>query len=239
MSSTTRPPRRSRRLFWLVTAGAVIVLAIVAAFAVPRIYASVVADDADAAPTVTVDPEGTSSTALDDLSGEWSVQSGSYAGYRVDEVLNGADVTVTGRTEEVSGDLVIDGLTLSEATVTVDVASIATDNGNRDDYFRNDALETDQFPTATFVLTEPLEATSTPTPGEPQTVDVTGELTLHGVTNTVTAELEAVLNGEGGQVAGSIPITFEDFGVTAPNLGFVSVEPTGFVEFLLEVAPSA
>jgi hypothetical protein len=49
-------------------------------------------------------------------------------------------------------------------------------------------------------------------------------------------ELEAVFDGEGGQVAGSIPITFADFGVEAPNLGFVSVEPDGFVEFSLTIA---
>ena len=41
----------------------------------------------------------------------------------------------------------------------------------------------------------------------------------------MTVELEAVLNDGSGQVAGSIPITFADFGVEAPNLGFVSVEP--------------
>nr|WP_245542796.1 hypothetical protein [Pseudoclavibacter soli] len=36
--------------------------------------------------------------------------------------------------------------------------------------------------------------------------------------------------------AGSIPITFADFGVTAPSLGFVSVEDHGEVEFLLNLA---
>ena len=59
------------------------------------------------------------------------------------------------------------------------------------------------------------------------------------MTQQVTTELEAVLSGDGGQIAGSIPITFEDYGVTAPDLGFVSVEPTGFIEFLLVVDPAA
>ena len=75
-----------------------------------------------------------------------------------------------------------------------------------------------------------------PKVGEVQTVQATGDLTLAGVTKTVTVELQAVLNGETGQVAGAIPITFADYGVEAPNLGFVSVEPQGSVEFSLEIA---
>ncbi len=223
----------------LAVAGGLVVLAVIAAFVGPRIYAAVMADSAADEPTVTVEPEASTVEDASDLSGTWTVGEGSYAGYRLDEVLNGADVTVTGRTEQVTGDLTIDGLTLSAATITVDMASIATDNSSRDDYFRGEALETDRFPEATFVLTEPVEATGAPVAGEPQTLTVTGDLTVHGVTQQVTAELEAVLSGDGGQIAGSIPITFEDYGVTAPNLGFVSVEPTGFIEFLLVVDPAA
>jgi polyisoprenoid-binding protein YceI len=228
--------RRAKIL--LAIAGGLVLLAVIAAFAVPRIYASVMEDSAAEAPSVSLEPETSTVEDASDLTGTWTVGEGSYAGYRLDEVLNGTDVTVTGRTEQVTGELTIDGLTLSAATITVDMASIATDNGNRDEYFRNDALETDQYPEATFVLTEPVEATGAPVAGETQTLSVTGELTVHGVTQTVTAELEAGLSGDGGQIAGSIPITFEDFGVTPPDLGFVSVEPTGFIEFLLAVDPA-
>jgi polyisoprenoid-binding protein YceI len=134
----------------------------------------------------------------------------------------------------VSGSLTADGLTLTDAAVTVDVASISTPEPPRDIYFRDVALEVSTFPEATFALTEPVTA-ETPTPGEPQTFEATGELTLHGVTQEVTAELQAVLTASGGQVSGSIPITFEDYGVEAPSLGFVEVEDQGFVEFLLNL----
>lgn len=229
----------SRRAKILLAASVtLVVVGLILAFVVPRIYAAIMADSAAEEPTVAVQPEESTVEDASDLTGDWTVGEGSYAGYRLDEVLNGADVTVTGRTEQVTGDLTIDGLTLSAATITVDMASIATDNGSRDEYFRNNALETYRFPEATFVLTEPVEATGTPVAGEPQTLAVTGELTVHGVTQTVTADLEAALSGDGGQIAGSIPITFEDFDVTAPDLGFVSVEPTGFIEFLLVVDPA-
>ena len=83
-----------------------------------------------------------------------------------------------------------------------------------------------------------MTADATPVIGEVQTVSATGDLTIAGVTRSVTVELEAVLNADGGQVAGSIPITFADFGVEAPNLGFVSVEPDGFIEFSLVIVPA-
>ncbi|GAA2448393.1 YceI family protein [Agromyces soli] len=219
-------------------AAAALVLGATAAIAGPIIYRDVIAAKPDTAPTVTAAPEASASDAAEagDLSGAWTVADGSFAGYRVDEVLNGTDVTVTGRTEQVTGELTVAGLTLESASFEVDVASIATDSANRDDYFRSEALRTDEFPTASFVLTEPISVDAAPAVGEVRTVQATGELTLAGVTKPVTVELQAVLNGASGQVAGSIPITFADFGVAAPNLGFVSVEPTGTVEFSLELS---
>ncbi|MFF2277008.1 YceI family protein [Agromyces sp. NPDC058126] len=230
--------KRTKIITASILAGA-LALGATAAIAGPIIYRDVIVGEADAAPSVTVSPTDSSaadaSGATGDLSGAWVVADGSFAGYRVDEVLNGTDVTVTGRTEEVTGELTVDGLTLTDASFTVDVASIATDSGNRDDYFRSTAMRADEFPTAGFVLTEPITVATAPTAGEVQQVTATGELTLAGVTRAVTVVLEAVLNGAGGQVAGSIPITFADFGVEAPDLGFVSVEPDGFVEFSLEL----
>jgi polyisoprenoid-binding protein YceI len=201
----------------------------------PGLYASYAAGVVDAPPALErIEPGTKTAVDLETLSGTWSVGEGSYAGYRVNEVLQGNDVTVTGRTEEVTGTLTADGLTLTDAVVTVNVASISTPEPPRDIYFRDVALEVSTYPDATFTLTEPVTA-ETPTPGEPQSFEAPGELTLHGVTQQVTAELQAVLTGDGGQVSGSIPITFEDFGVEAPSLGFVEVEDQGFVEFLLNL----
>ncbi|WP_022894637.1 YceI family protein [Agromyces subbeticus] len=233
--------KRTKIITVSIVAGA-IVLGATAAIAGPIFYRDVIVGEAEAAPSVTAAPTATSGTdaeaAASDLSGSWNVATGSYAGYRLDEVLNGTDVTVVGRTEEVAGSLTVEGDTLTAGEITVDMASIATDSGNRDAYFRDTALRTSEFPTATFTLTAPVTATAAPVAGEVQTVTATGDLTIAGVTRSVSVELEAVLNGADGQVAGSIPITFADFGVEAPNLGFVSVEPDGFIEFSLVLAPA-
>jgi len=219
----------------------VVLLGGVAAVAGPIVYRDVIVGEAESVPTVTAAPSATAGTSTIDpaaLSGTWAVTDGSFAGYRVDEVLNNTDVTVVGRTEEVTGSLTVEDLTLSAADLTVDVASITTDSSSRDSYFRDNALRVSEYPEATFTLTGPVTAAATPVIGEVQALTATGDLTIAGVTRSVTVELEAVLNDGSGQVAGSIPITFADFGVEAPNLGFVSVEPDGFVEFSLVIVPA-
>ncbi len=199
----------------------------------PYLYAAYLGSVVSPLPSLSAAGTGTA-VNVDHLSGQWTVGPGSFAGYRVKEVLNGQQVTVTGRTSTVTGTLTVHDLTLTAARVTVEVGSIKTTEPARDAYFRDSALEVGRFPTAVFTLTEPVTATR-PEPGAPQTFTATGTLTLHGVTRTVKVAVQAALTENGGQVSGSIPITFADFGVQAPNLGFVSVEGSGSVEFLLDL----
>lgn len=224
-----------------ITGGVIVVVGGAAVVFGPAVYAGYANSVVDAAPTIapaTTSPTDAATTPAvnaDDLSGTWSVGADSFAGYRVDEVLQNQDVTVTGRTADVTGDLTVDALSLTAATVTVDVASIATDESARDAYFRDTAMNVGEFPTATFTLTEPVTIQA-PVDGVAQTVSAAGELTMHGVTQPVTVDLQAALTDAGGQVVGSIPITFSDYDVVAPDLGFVSVEDAGSVEFSLNVA---
>jgi polyisoprenoid-binding protein YceI len=233
--------QKKTKIGLLIAGGAVVVIGGAALAFGPAVYADYANNNADAAPTIAATTPSTSESApatevnADDLSGTWSVGADSFAGYRLDEVLQGNDVTVTGRTDDVTGDLTVDNLSLTDATITVDVASIATDESARDAYFRDTAMEVGEFPTATFTLTEPVTLEA-PVAGVAQTFDATGELTMHGVAQPVTVELQAALTDSGGQVVGSIPITFSDYGVDAPDLGFVTVEDTGSVEFSLNVA---
>jgi polyisoprenoid-binding protein YceI len=211
---------------------AIVVLGIAGTVWGPGLYADWANANADAAPVLDVadkapvaDPGG--------LDGAWTARSGSFAGYRVNEVLRGEHVTVTGRTEQVEADVTLDAGTVTAATVTVDMASIATDEPPRDQYFRSTALSTGTFPTATFALTAPAAL-----PDGATAVDLTGDLTIHGVTHQVTVHAQVAQPGSDAlQVVGSVPLTFADYGVRAPALGFVTVEHTGSVEFSLALAP--
>ncbi|WIB77643.1 YceI family protein [Curtobacterium sp. MCPF17_002] len=215
-----------------ISAG-VVVIAAAAAIAGPVIYANTVNGQAAAAPSVSA----SSSASLDatDADGTWTSRGTSFAGYRVHEVLQGNDVNVVGRTKDVTGTAEVDGGSLTKATVTVQVAKISTPESARDQYFRSTALQTDRFPTATFTLTKPVDVSGA-LDGATQDVTLTGTMDLHGVEQPVTADAQVAV-GAGGtvQVAGSVPITFADYGVEAPSLGFVTVDGKGAVEFSLDL----
>ena len=228
-----------KRRLWLLIGLLAAVVAVVAFVAGPRIYAAMQPEAR--APLSVSSPTASSPTLLATTAerptaednGTWNVASGSQAGYRIDEVLNGADVTVVGRTEKVSGTATVADGVLTAATVVVDVASITTDSGSRDSYFRSTALRTSQFPTATFTLGTPV--TLPQIGASPVQVPVAGTLELAGQKRDVTATLSVVRDGERVSASGAIPVTVSDYGIQAPDLGFVKVEPAGQVEFLVHL----
>ena len=113
------------------------------------------------------------------------------------------------------------------------MTAITTNDDRRDDNVHA-ALETDQYATATFTLTAPIELGDAAASGEVVAVDATGELTIHGVTTTVTMPLEAQLVDGLVVIVGATDITFADYGVSVPSAPIVvSAEDTGVLELQL------
>lgn len=166
-----------------------------------------------------------------DLQGEPTV---SFAGFRVDEVLsNIGDFTAVGRTAKVSGSIELTGTALVAATVEVQMGTLATDNSFRDGQIYR-ALNTSEFPLATFTLVEPVELPAAMADGEAFSGPAVGDLTVKGTTNRVTFDLDAQLVGDRIVAVGSSDVIFSDFGVTAPTAPIVvSVEDHGVMEFQL------
>jgi polyisoprenoid-binding protein YceI len=165
--------------------------------------------------------------------GVWSVAADSTLGYRVQEVLGGIDVEGAGRTSDVTGSLTIAGNQASAAEFTVQMGSITSDSDRRDGQFRGRIMSVDEFPTATFVLTAPIDFGAVPAEGESLTATATGDLTLRGVTRSVTFDVEAKLEGGRIGVLGSIPILFSDYSIPDPSNGFAVVKDNGLLEFVL------
>ena len=162
----------------------------------------------------------------------------SELGYRVKEVLFGVDTEAVGRTNQITGSLMIDGTAVTDAEFTVDVASISSDESRRDGQFRGRIMSTDEFPTAVFTLTAPIELGTQPADGVEVATSATGELTLRGVTNPVTFDLTAKLeNGKIG-VLGNIPVVFADYSIANPSFGGVTTEDNGQLEFVLVFEPA-
>ena len=224
--------RRTKVLLGI--AAGVVVVGAAGVIGGPIVYANLVNSAADAAPSLA--PTGDATLSATEADGTWTSTSTGFAGYRVHEVLRGQDVTVTGRTKDVEARATVADGSLTAAAVTVQVASISTPESARDDYFRGTAMQTDRFPTATFRVTAPVDVRAALAGTDPD-VALRGELTLHGVTKPVTADAQLGVDRDGHvQVAGSVPITFADYGVQAPDLGFVRVDDHGAVEFSVELA---
>ncbi len=220
----------------LILAGIVLVLAIAAVWGGSVIYANVQNGRASGELTLSPQATGTGAPAAIDpaeLSGTWTIAPGSQAGYRVDEVLNGQHTTVVGRTDEVKGQATIEGTSLTAARVVVEMNGLVTDNDSRDRQFQS-FVKTLDFPTSTFTLTKPVDIGAVT--GGATTVPAAGDLTIAGVTQPVTTSLKAQATSAGVEVQGSIPISFADFGVEAPNLVFVKVEDSGTIEMLLTLS---
>jgi polyisoprenoid-binding protein YceI len=195
-----------------------------------------------AAESAEEEAEASGDTApIDSVDGTWSVIAGdgadtsTFVGYRVQEELaNVGAKTAVGRTPAVTGTLEIDGTTIAVVDVEADLTQLASDESGRDGQMRSQALETTAFPSATFTLTEPIELDAVPAEGERISTTGTGDLTIHGATNSVDVTLEAELVGSRIVVTGTAPIVFADYDIEKPqSFRVLSIEDNGEMEFQL------
>jgi len=151
---------------------------------------------------------------LADLSGTYVLDP---AHTRVGFVARHAMVTkVRGQFDDFDGTAVIDGadFTKSSVSLTIQVASIDTRNEQRDGHLRsNDFLSMEEYPQITFVSTAVSQT-------GPTSFEVTGDLTIKGVTNSITIPFEfegAATDPFGNERVGfdgSVAINRRDYGVT-------------------------
>jgi polyisoprenoid-binding protein YceI len=176
-------------------------------------------------------------TGADELAGTWTIAPGSesFVGYRVQEELATIGTfTAVGRTQNVTGTLEFDGEAITAVQVTADLTTLASDSNMRDGQLKRQALETNTYPTATFVLTSTIELDEIPAEGETLSATAVGDLTLHGVTRSVSIPLEGQLVNGFVVVVGSLDIKFADFGIQKPtSQAVLGVEDHGLLELQL------
>src|SRR2546423_7530801 len=193
-------------------------------------------------------PSTSASTSPDSSTGAgtWTVGSGSQAGYRVREKLASlsAPSDAVGRTTAVTGTLTLTQsasvYSVTAADFTVDVSKLTSDQSRRDQRIHSQGLQSDRYPTATFKLTAPIALTTDAASGQTVHVSATGDLTLHGVTRSVTIPIDARLTASKIELVGSITFPFSEFGMTPPSVGgFVTVQNNATMEFQLLLAQGA
>jgi polyisoprenoid-binding protein YceI len=136
--------------------------------------------------------------------------------------------TFDGRTDQMSGTIEVDPAAVGDSVtvvLSVDLASLDTGIGKRNGHMRDNHLETDRFPTATFVgATVVSPAGAVLTPGQPVTLEVDGTFTLHGVARrmrvsvTVTATDANTIRFET-----EFPVALADHDISRPKFLFLKL----------------
>jgi polyisoprenoid-binding protein YceI len=184
----------------------------------------------------------TTPSTLSDLSGSYVVDA---AHTRIGFVARHAMVTkVRGAFNEFEGSAIVDAndFSKSSATLTIQAASIDTRQAQRDEHLRsNDFLGMEEHPEITFVSTR-VEQTG------PTTLELTGDLTVKGVTNSVTVpfDFEGAATDPFGNLRvgfeGSVVISRKDYGITwnaALETGGVLVSDKITLEFEVSAIKAA
>jgi len=152
-----------------------------------------------------------------------AIVDGSSASYSVTEQLVGINFPndAVGTSTTVAGTLGIaaDGSIEAGSKLSIDLRNLKSDQDQRDNYIKTRTLETDKFPMAEFVPTK-IKGIPTMIPFQGQTgLELTGNMTIHGVTKEVTFQGIATF-GRDGTIAGrgKTSFTFATFGLTKPSI---------------------
>ncbi|HET7265187.1 MAG TPA: YceI family protein [bacterium] len=166
----------------------------------------------------------------------------SEASYHVGETLfrdNTFQVAV-GVTHGIQGDVYVDRAHPEQSrigTITVDVNQFTSDNSHRDNAIRTHWLESNAYPTATFVPTSIEGLPKTYAAGQTVPVKIAGNLTVHNTTKPAT--FTGTLKLSGDTLTGTMQSTvlMKDFGFNPPSIMMLQTEDKALLEFQFTAHP--
>ncbi len=243
MPEDESPPRHHLRR-WII--GAVVVI-VVLAVAGPFIYIHLIEGPAPAklslpggSSTSGTTPSASTGASTGSVTGVWHVGTGSLVGYRVEEVLIGQHATAVGRSSHISGSVTIAGSTVTAAEFTVAMASVVSDQSERNASFDGRIMDVAHYPTATLTLSAPIVLRTVPAVGITASYPAKGKLAMHGVTHAVSFTVSAERIGPDIDVLADVPIVFASWNIANPSVaGFVTTADTGTLEALLHLTRGA
>lgn len=201
-------------------------------------------------PTAVVSSEPATSTATDGLRTFMVDPAESTVSYLVDEEFLAGALSklgikagltdVVGSTQAVEGqlELNLDDLSapLGSNHFTVDMTTLKTDQDRRDSWILKNGPEFNTYPTAEFAATKIAGMPETYTPGETIEFQLSGDLTIREVTQPVTFDVSATIDGDTLSGVATTRLLMSDFGIDPPNFAnTLTVED----EFGLEITITA
>ena len=217
-----------KRYFWSTGAGLVIIV-IVAGIFYSMHFASAVSQTQTHVAPGAVPTSSSSPAPVTGASTFQIVPAQTTASYSVYENLifeNKPNNDAIGTTHSVQGGFQIrTGASplVAAMNITVDLRTLQTDSQMRDNYVRRHALETDTYPTATFVSTSTQGLPTIYSDGQTVHFQLIGNLTMHGKTNKEVFDVQGKVVGNTVTGTATSTVYMTDFGIQPPNLANIAI----------------
>lgn len=143
-------------------------------------------------------------------------------------------VVAIGRTQGIAGDVLVDFANPANSqigTIVIDVSQLTSDESRRDNYIRNNGLESSRYPQATFVPTKIEGLPASVKPGDTLTLKVTGDLTVKETTKPVTFEVTLLAAADKLTGSAVTQILLSDFGVGPIQIAMLATEDEAKLAF--------
>jgi polyisoprenoid-binding protein YceI len=188
-------------------------------------------DKEDSVAGMSEEMDDTATGSLSGLHTYTIVSSASNAAYLVDEEffagalaklgIEAGLADVVGRTQEFEGQFSInfDDLTALEGTnrFVVKLNTLTTDQSRRDNWIRTNGPQFDAYPLAEFIATELEGSPESYSEGEEVQFKLKGDLTIREVTQPVTFDVSATVEGDTVIGVAMADLKMTDFDIEPPN----------------------
>jgi polyisoprenoid-binding protein YceI len=135
--------------------------------------------------------------------------------------------TFQGKTNHMDGSITVDPAQVGDSVVVhivVDLTTLDTGISKRDQHMRENHLETDKYPKATFDGVSVKTAGATLAVGTPAKLDVEGNFTLHGVTKRLRTTVEVLLkDAHTLTFKTNFPVALADYKIDRPKFLFLKL----------------
>ncbi len=191
---------------------------------------------------VTVTETPVSSTGLQTFQIVPAQTTASYSVYENLIFQNKPNNDAIGSTHSVQGSFKIKTANtplVASMNITVDLSALQSDAQRRDDFIKQNSLQTDVYPNASFVSVSTQGLPSSYTGGQTVHFQLTGNLTMHGKTNKEVFDVQGKVAGNTITGTATSTIYMTDFGIQPPNLANIAIAQNKVVVTLNFTSKSA
>jgi polyisoprenoid-binding protein YceI len=107
--------------------------------------------------------------------------------------------------------------------IKVDLRTLQTDSARRDNFVRQNTLQTDTYPYATFISVSTQGLPASYSNGQTVHFQLTGNLTMHGKTNKEVFDVQGKVVGNTITGTATSTIYMTDFDIQPPNLANIAI----------------